>query len=56
MFKIGSCKLLITNRNKVRKINRAIKIRIYPDTNQRIQIEKQLDAADLYITVCSRIR
>ena len=42
MFKIGSCKLLITNRNKVRKINRAIKIRIYPDTNQRIQIEKTI--------------
>ena len=30
----------MTNRNKVRKINRAIKIRIYPNTNQRIQIEK----------------
>ena len=26
----------------MRKINRAIKIRIYPDTNQRIQIEKTI--------------
>ena len=42
MFKIGSCKLFMTNRNKVRKINRAIKIRIYPNTDQRIQIEKTI--------------
>ena len=34
MFKTGSCKLFMTNRNKVRKINRAIKIRIYPNTNR----------------------
>nr|WP_138344002.1 helix-turn-helix domain-containing protein [Blautia obeum] len=27
-------------RNKVRKINRAVKIRIYPNAEQRVQIEK----------------
>ena len=32
----------MTNRNKVRKINWAIKIRIYPNTKQRIQIEKTI--------------
>ena len=29
-------------RNKVRKINRAVKIRIYPNAEQRVQIEKTI--------------
>ena len=36
----------------MRKINRAVKIRIYPNAEQRVQIEKQSAAADLSITVC----
>ena len=36
----------------MRKINRAVKIRIYPNAEQRVQIEKQSAAADLSITIC----
>ena len=32
-------------RNKVRKINRAVKIRIYPNAEQRVQIEKIIDCS-----------
>ena len=38
----------------MRKINRALKIRIYPTAEQRVQIE-QSAAAGLSITVCLRI-
>ncbi|RHE68224.1 hypothetical protein DW723_18205 [Blautia obeum] len=39
-------------RNKVRKINRAVKIRICPNAEQRVQIEKTIGCSDLSITVC----
>ena len=41
MFKKRWLKSFIC-RNKVRKINRAVKIRIYPNAEQRVQIEKTI--------------
>ncbi|MFQ9396317.1 MAG: helix-turn-helix domain-containing protein [Lachnospiraceae bacterium] len=37
-------------------MNRAVKIRIYPDKEQSVQIEKQSAAAALSITRCLRTR
>ena len=37
----------------MRKINRAVKIRIYPNAEQRVQIEKTIGhTTDLSITIC----
>ncbi|RGY03396.1 hypothetical protein DXA56_15310 [Blautia obeum] len=37
-------------------MNRAVKIRIYPNAEQRVQIEKTIGCSDLSITVCLQIK